>query len=108
MAGAGFELKKWSSNNRSVLDCVAPEDRATGSTSFDGNDVSGVKVLGLRWDHREDIFNYAFQLESVIQTKCGMLSLIAQIFNPLGFLAPMIFAAKPSYAKSMVVPRVMA
>ncbi|XP_015367520.1 PREDICTED: uncharacterized protein LOC107164278 [Diuraphis noxia] len=94
MAGAGFELKKWSSNNREVLDCVAPEDRATGSTSFDGNDVSGVKVLGLQWDHREDSFNYAFQLESVVQTKRGMLSLIAQIFDPLGFLAPTIFAAK--------------
>jgi len=49
MAGAGFELKKLSSNIRSVLDCVVPEDRATGSTSFDGNEESGVKVLGLQW-----------------------------------------------------------
>ncbi|CAI6354007.1 unnamed protein product [Macrosiphum euphorbiae] len=89
---AGLELKKWSSNTQSVLNHVPPEDKVNGALPFDEGD--GVKVLGLRWNPRDDSFGYGFQDEKMVATKRGMLSLIARIFDPLGLLSPVVFFAK--------------
>jgi hypothetical protein len=91
---SGLELKKWSSNTPKVLDNVPPEDRAIGSLPFDDGETIGVKVLGLRWDHNDDSFCYTFVSEVTVNTKRGMLSVIARIFDPLGLLAPVVFLAK--------------
>lgn len=89
---AGLKLKKWPSNTPAVLNNVSPEDRACEPLSFE--DVEGVKVLELRWSHREDVFNYGFSSEPIVPTKRGMLLVIARILDPLGLLSPVIFLAK--------------
>lgn len=91
---AGFELKKWSSNCKALLDLVPENDRACRSSSFDDCEDSSIKVLGLQWNHTNDSFCYAFQRDTLVATKRGMLSLVARIFDPLGLLAPTIFLAK--------------
>lgn len=91
---AGMQLKKWASNTEAILNSVPLEDRATKSLTFDDSDGVGIKVLGLHWEHTDDTFHYVLQSIGSIMTKRGMLSLIARIFDPLGFLAPVIFYAK--------------
>lgn len=91
---AGFELKKWSSNSKTVLNRVPECDRACSSIPFKDSDGVGIKVLGLQWNHSHDMFCYILQQDTVILTKRGMLSLIARIFDPLGLLAPTVFLAK--------------
>uniref|UniRef100_A0A2S2R014 Uncharacterized protein n=1 Tax=Sipha flava TaxID=143950 RepID=A0A2S2R014_9HEMI len=91
---SGMELKKWTSNIESVLNNVPNEDRACDALSFHDGDSVGSKVLGIRWDHHDDSFNYFVKPETLVTTKRGMLSLIARIFDPLGLLAPVIFQAK--------------
>lgn len=94
LQGAGLELKKWASNTSSVLNTVSPEDRACGPLPFEDSDGDGLKVLGLRWNHKGDYFGYHVQSDSVVYTKRGMLSLVARVFDPLGLLAPVVFLAK--------------
>lgn len=94
LKGAGFQLKKWISNVEEVLLAVLPEDRLLESLQFDSETVGVTKVLGIQWDAPSDLFSYDVQPLSQVTTKRGVLSVIARIFDPLGFLAPAIFYAK--------------
>ncbi|XP_025407331.1 uncharacterized protein LOC112681281 [Sipha flava] len=90
----GMQLKKWASNTDAILSNVSSDDQAVKSLSFDDSEGTGIKVLGLHWNHRDDVFHYVVQAVSLVTTKRGMLSLIARIFDPLGLLSPVIFYAK--------------
>lgn len=95
LSKSGLELKKWSSNCPAVLEAVPEASRVIGPLPFDAADGCGFKVLGLQWLPKEDAFGCALRLEAPpVFTKRGMLSLIARIFDPLGFFAPTIFYAK--------------
>jgi len=93
LANHGFELKKWSSNSKKLLKRIPKEDRASGSLSFD-DERSIVQVLGLNWESNEDTFRYDFSSIKFVFTKRGVLSVIARIFDPLGFLSPVVLFAK--------------
>jgi len=89
----GFVLKKWSSNNPALLEKIHNEDRMSGSLSFE-DEMSTVKVLGLNWRPEEDSLGYDFSEIKFTYTKRGVLSVIARIFDPLGFLSPVVLFAK--------------
>uniref|UniRef100_A0A2S2PC00 Uncharacterized protein n=1 Tax=Schizaphis graminum TaxID=13262 RepID=A0A2S2PC00_SCHGA len=89
----GFELRKWSSNTPALLERIPEEDRMSGSHSFE-DERSTVKVLGLNWSPEEDVLGYDFSEIKVTYTKRGVLSVIARIFDPLGFLSPVVLFAK--------------
>lgn len=91
---SGMELKKWASNISEILDRVPVADRACELLSFDESASIETKVLGLQWSPREDSFMYTFRTTQIVNTKRGMLSLIARMFDPLGLLSPVIFLAK--------------
>lgn len=93
MAG-GFPLKKWISNDRSILSSIPKDDRLDSSdVLIDDNLV--VHSLGLLWHPATDSFQ--FKLDSIPMsnvTKRIMLSTIAKTFDPLGFLTPVVVVAK--------------
>jgi len=78
LQGASLEFKKWASNTPMVLNSVSSEDRACGFLPFEDSTGDGIKVLGLLWNHKGDSFSYHVQSESLVYTKRGMLSLIAE------------------------------
>ncbi|XP_018302670.1 uncharacterized protein [Mycetomoellerius zeteki] len=92
MAG-GFPLQKWSSNCAELLDDLA------ASPGFNAPSVKlespRVKVLGLCWHPHLNTFTY----ESVPSphqniTKRSILSETAQLYDPLGLIAPVLIRAK--------------
>ncbi|XP_060855378.1 uncharacterized protein LOC132933060 [Metopolophium dirhodum] len=89
----GFELKKWSSNYPALLRKIPEDDRAI-NISFDPKDDGSVKILGLHWDPIHDLFSYHVSNIFDNWTKRTVLSTIAQLYDPLGALAPVIFWAK--------------
>lgn len=93
MNAGGFQLRKWASNDASVLKNVQEEHRATPNLTFD-NDSNVIKVLGLAWNSLEDIFMYHTNPTETQFTKRSMLSELARIFDPIGFLTPITFMAK--------------
>lgn len=92
---SGLELKKWASNTPSVLAAVAADDRVGTPMSFEAIERLGTKVLGIEWHPDGDYFCCALRIEQPpIFTKRGILSLVAQIFDPLGVFGPVVFLAK--------------
>lgn len=92
---SGLELKKWASNTDVILDAVPVSDRVSKPTSFDDVDGYGTKVLGLEWHPGGDYFCCALNVDKPpVLTKRGILSLVARIFDPLGFFGPAVFMAK--------------
>lgn len=84
-------MGKWSSNVRDLL--PGPDDpQSAQSLPQDGNLY--VKILGLVWSPAEDFFSFSVHSPLRTATKRVILSHVARIFDPLGFLAPIIFLAK--------------
>ncbi|KAJ8889414.1 hypothetical protein PR048_008913 [Dryococelus australis] len=72
LAAWRFKLRKFVSAHRALLDWLPVDD-----------------VLGLQWDPLADVFSYKTQTNSKRATKRNILSDIARIFDPLGWLSPL-------------------
>ncbi|XP_045473996.1 uncharacterized protein LOC123680245 [Harmonia axyridis] len=95
MAG-GFELRKWATNHLPLLDGI-PSDHRRESSSIDPlllDREPSLKILGLGWNPASDHFFYSVRLNSTTVTKRNVLSQMARIFDPLGWLTPVTFYAK--------------
>lgn len=89
-----LELRKWASNKPELLADLPPEHCLTDLLSMDIGKTMDVKILGLRWDPVQDVFTFEVAPLKVNCTKRTILSELARIFDPLGFLAPLTFVAK--------------
>lgn len=91
----GFSLRKWLANDVALLDHLPPDHLALSSQSlFDSS--SSTPVLGLQWQTSEDAFTFKVNYLPITGkiTKRIVLSRIAQIFDPMGWLAPVVVTAK--------------
>ncbi|XP_049316212.1 uncharacterized protein LOC109579356 [Bactrocera dorsalis] len=88
----GFHLRKWLSNQNSITNNISN----TGDNEvIQIEENEAVKTLGLHWNPQEDQFQFKINLKnSKIITKRSVLSQLAQIFDPLGWLSPIIIIAK--------------
>ena len=85
MKAAGMELSKYCSNSPVLF-----------SEIVGGPVENSVKVLGVTWRPDDDTFSFVGQClpDSMVPTKRLVLSLIARLFDPLGFLTPFAMVAK--------------
>ncbi|XP_051778811.1 uncharacterized protein LOC127526691 [Erpetoichthys calabaricus] len=92
----GFYLTKWISNSRTVLLSIPEEDRAIDQKDLDLNhDLLPVeRDLGVQWCTQTDSFKFQVKLQDKPATRHGILSVVSSIYDPLGFLAPVILLAK--------------
>ena len=92
MAG-GFPLRKWTSNDPRVLTDIPAQYHNPIHARSIQDDV--VHALGLSWNLRSDALHFHFTRSiSDHPSKRAVLSCIAQIFDPLGLLSPIIIRAK--------------
>lgn len=91
----GFTLDKWRSNKRNV---VPGEAGRQTSEELELSEFSDTTVLGLRWLPETDQLMFKFQqpaaLTKVEMTMRKLLSQIAQLFDPNGYIGPVIVKAK--------------
>ncbi|XP_011883910.1 PREDICTED: uncharacterized protein LOC105571052 [Vollenhovia emeryi] len=86
----GFQLAKWHSNSSTLVASVAPKD-----LSREQPDESLTRILGLSWLPTADTFSFFINLqEDSPITKRTILSEMARLFDPLGFLSPVLIRAK--------------
>ncbi|XP_075150779.1 uncharacterized protein LOC142224887 [Haematobia irritans] len=93
---AGFPLKKLTSNHPDILQDMPPED-LLNEEFLKFEDTSETKTLGIRWNALTDTFHYKVSniiLSDSPVTKRKILSVIAKIFDPAGWLSPIIIVAK--------------
>lgn len=88
-----FPLAKWHSSNTELLAEVSPQDDLNNAIQLDDCDT---KILGLNWHPQTDNFTFVskLQLTTGKVSKRTILSEIAQIFDPLGFISPVVIKAK--------------
>lgn len=91
-----FQLHKWYSNSSELLTHIPLEKREKCKFSFNYTDNSSLKTLGLKWDPSADCFQVSIpdNLMSKKPTKRNVLSDIAKVYDPLGFIAPVTVSAK--------------
>ncbi|KAJ8974281.1 hypothetical protein NQ317_012597 [Molorchus minor] len=88
----GFELHKWASNKPEVLSHLPQSPVNFATHSLDSEDIT--KVLGLCWQPPSDTFTYKVAPIERSCTKRNILSELARVFDPLGFLTPITFYIK--------------
>jgi len=90
MSSCSMNLTKWGSNKKVVL------DQGLYNLSDKSEHQSNFKVLGLGWNPEKDCFMFeGLTLEQgLVITKRVVLSLIARLYDPLGFLTPFIIKLK--------------
>ncbi|XP_072399471.1 uncharacterized protein [Diabrotica undecimpunctata] len=94
LKSANFILRKWVSNNSAVLEKVELTD--IPNKVLDIGESESFKTLGTQWDSKQDILRYkitTIPLDKIV-TKRQILSIIAQIYDPLGLLSPVIIISK--------------
>ncbi|GFV54129.1 integrase catalytic domain-containing protein [Trichonephila clavipes] len=92
LQSCGMNLHKWSSNSPELLNSSLSSDvEHSFSTDID----LSVKTLGISWKPFEDCFVFKVSVSAKhIYTKREILSVIAKLYDPLGFLGPVIAKAK--------------
>ncbi|KAL4104802.1 hypothetical protein QTP88_020078 [Uroleucon formosanum] len=90
-----FQLRKWTSNSSVILHAVLDNERSMlTDVLFDDELEARLKILGMQWNPKQDNFSYSFQCSNASTTKRLILSDLAHIFGPLGFLSPVTFLTK--------------
>ncbi|XP_028418032.1 uncharacterized protein LOC114542779 [Dendronephthya gigantea] len=90
----GFNLTKWLSNSRRVIESLPEAERAAQVKDLDFDKVPIERALGVRWNVSSDTFGFAIVIKDRPATKRGILSIVSSIYDPLGFVAPYILSAK--------------
>ncbi|KAH9639149.1 hypothetical protein HF086_018217 [Spodoptera exigua] len=93
LASACFPLRKWQSNEPQLVSELAHSSR---NLNIGGNEPS--KTLGLGWQAVADELcfptSHSIAKTELVCTKRSMLSIISQIFDPLGLVSPVVISLK--------------
>ncbi|XP_045504751.1 uncharacterized protein LOC123701362 isoform X1 [Colias croceus] len=88
-----FHLRKWYSNCPHIINEIVNESVNDGLLNLSNNEYS--KTLGLLWSCKEDKLMFAVNIkENKLVSKRTILSIMSQIFDPLGIINPCILNAK--------------
>ncbi|XP_059220655.1 uncharacterized protein LOC131995716 [Stomoxys calcitrans] len=92
---AGFPLKKITANDTRLLAHIRKED-LYDLNFLSLSETSSTKTLGMKWNALSDQFSYTAipMQEQAKVTKRQVLSKVAQLFDPAGWITPIIIRAK--------------
>ncbi|XP_058816819.1 uncharacterized protein LOC131680116 [Topomyia yanbarensis] len=95
LKSAGFVLRKWASNDPSVLSSIPPE-LWESAPELEIDRSAAVKTLGLLWFSKSDTFKFKIPVmqELDVVTKRVVVSKMASLFDHLGLLGPVVVNAK--------------
>jgi len=93
MKDGGFQLRKWAANSPTLLDDIPNSHHELTSHVLSKDET--LRVLGLSWSPRDDAFG--FMIASPVPTsptRRSILSFVAKLYDPLGWAALVVIAAK--------------
>jgi hypothetical protein len=95
-ASGGLRLHKFVSNRREIMDALPSDERGNTSEKRDmiPSGLGIERALGIQWNLVSDVFCFQLSLKHQSDTKRGILTTIASIYDPLGFLAPFLLKGK--------------
>ncbi len=93
----GFILRKWTTNNAELLAFIPEELRETKTLIELQHDSTTVKTLGIHWNPSEDKYHFKITMPPDMPgsyTKRIIISEVAKIYDPCGWLSPVIIVCK--------------
>ncbi|XP_036346838.1 uncharacterized protein LOC118756166 [Rhagoletis pomonella] len=92
LGSAGMELCKWQSNSKVLVNAFQSKEPNTLLLS----DNADTSVLGLKWHTDSDEFTFVVKTPevSVVISKRIVLSCVAQLYDPNGYITPVTFIGK--------------
>lgn len=96
LAKYGFPIRKWKTNSRAVLEQVPTSERDDNG-SIKMNLEEGTRILGIEWHSNKDVFRFKIHNTlnpNVKLTKRTVASHIATLYDPLGWVQPVIIRSK--------------
>lgn len=95
-AKGGFNLHKFISNHKSVIDAIPHEDRSKDLQTLDiTKDTLPIeRAIGVQWCVESDTLQFRVELKDQPLTRRGILSTVSSVFDPLGMIALLILVGK--------------
>ena len=92
----GFNLTKWISNSRTVLQSIPSESQAKNvcQLNLEHEQLPVDRALGVTWSVENDSFGFSISQRQAKSTRRNMLSIINSVYDPLGLVAPVMLKAK--------------
>ena len=92
----GFPLVKVISNSKDILDTIPCASRAKSIKSLDlqKDPLPTERALGVQWCIENDCFGFKVNLKATKETRRGILSSVASIYDPLGMAAPFLLRGR--------------
>ncbi|KAL6471732.1 hypothetical protein MHYP_G00203820 [Metynnis hypsauchen] len=90
----GLRLHKFNSNEEAALSCLSPSERAANIEPLGFDPTPSESALGIQWLIKDDTFSFNISLKDQPSTRRGCLSVIASLYDPLGFIAPFSLSRK--------------
>ena len=96
LARGGFNLTKWNSNDREVMESIPSASRASTVKNLDLAEqrLPTERALGVRWNVETDQFELSVKKMDEPLTRRGLTSTVCSIYDPLGLVAPLVLPAK--------------
>ena len=92
----GFNLHKFLSNSKEVIKNIPESDRSEGvkEIDLDLDTLPLERTLGVQWCVESDSFEFSVVLQDKPCTRRGILSTVSSIYDPIGFVAPLMLEGK--------------
>ena len=91
----GFNLHKFISNHKDVIKSIQESDRGgVKELDLDSGTLPLERTLGGQWCIESDCFQFSIILQDKPCTRRGILSTVSSIFDPLGFVSPLLLQGK--------------
>ncbi|XP_049886992.1 uncharacterized protein LOC126381571 [Pectinophora gossypiella] len=89
-------LRKWIFNSNEIANAVLGGQTSDSKCLSLGENIGSSKTLGLGWYNTSDEFHFTSQINNkkTEVTKRLILSVVSQIYDPLGLLSPIVIVAK--------------
>ncbi|XP_068237173.1 uncharacterized protein [Palaemon carinicauda] len=95
-ADGGFRLNQWTSSNKDILAAMPERERDKSVVTLDlsKDERPTEHALSIHWDMSSDEFTFKINLKEKPRTRRGVLSVVASLYDPLGFVAPFTLKGK--------------
>ena len=92
----GFNLHKFISNRREVIETIPVEQRAKEIKELDvTKDLLPIeRALKVQWFVESDELHFGVELNDRPLTRRGILSTVSSVYNPLGLISPFLLQGK--------------
>ena len=91
---SGIRLTKFMSSSKKVIAAVPASERENPSFNLNMDKLPVERALGMIWNFKADAFEFKVIASDKPETKRGILSTVASLYDALGLAAPVTLLAK--------------